>query len=101
MNRTGARAQVRRDVASGWRGRGQATQEAQGACVRCDQIQGAQGAGNVEATSLASGRNADVSDARYFFADEGRGKRDNGRYGRVIVAVRMAEEEVVKGRSRV
>ena len=69
MNRTGARAQVRRDVASGWRGRGQATQEAQGACVRCDEIHGAQGAGNVEATSLASGRNADVPDARYFFAD--------------------------------
>ena len=69
MNRTGARAQVRRDVASGWRGRGQATQEAQGACVRCDEIQGALGAGNIEVTSLASGRNADISDARYFFAD--------------------------------
>ena len=70
MNRTGARAQVRRDVASGWRGRGQATQEAQDTCVRCDEIQGAQGAENVEATSLASGRNADISDARYIFADE-------------------------------
>ena len=70
MNRTGARAQVRRDIASGWRGRGQATQEAQGACVHYDEIQGAQGAGNVEATSLASGRNPDLSDARYIFADE-------------------------------
>ena len=69
MNRTGARAQVQRDVVSGWRGRGQATQEAEGACVRCDEIQGAQGAENVEGTSLASGRNADVSDARYFLAD--------------------------------
>ena len=69
MNRTGARAQVRRDVASGWRGRGQATQEAQDAGMCWDEIQGAQGAGNVEATSLASGRKADVSDARYFFAD--------------------------------
>ena len=33
-------------------------------------MQGAQGAGNVEATSLESGHNADLSDARYFFADE-------------------------------
>ena len=70
MNRTGARAQVRCDIASGWRGRGQATQEAQGACVHCDEIQGSQGAGNVEGTSLASGRNAHVSDTRYFFADD-------------------------------
>ena len=69
MNRTGARAPVRRDVASGGGGRGQVTQEAQDACVRCDEIQGAQGAGYVEATSLASGRNADVPGARYFFAD--------------------------------
>ena len=70
MNRTGARAQVRRDVSLRWRGRGQATQEEHGACVRCDEMQGAKGTGNVEATSLASGRNANVSDAGYFFADE-------------------------------
>jgi len=37
--------------------------------VRCNEIQGAQGVENAEATSLASGRNADGSDARYFFAD--------------------------------
>jgi len=37
--------------------------------VRCNEIQGAQGVENAEATSLASGRNADRSDARYFFAD--------------------------------
>ena len=60
---------VRRDIASGDRGCCQATQEAQGACVRCNEIQGAQGVENAEAMSLASGRNADGSDARYFFAD--------------------------------
>ena len=37
--------------------------------MRCDEIQGAQGAGNVEATTQVSGGNADVSDARYFSAD--------------------------------
>jgi len=37
--------------------------------VRCNEIQGAQGVENAVATSLASGRNADGSDARYFFAD--------------------------------
>jgi len=62
---------VRRDVASGDRGRCQATQEAQGVCVPWNEIQGAQGVENAEATSLASGRNANGSDARYFFADEG------------------------------
>ena len=38
--------------------------------MRCDENQGALGAGNVEVTSLASGRNTDVSEAMYFFADE-------------------------------
>ena len=70
VNRTGARAPVRRDVASGGGGRGQATLEVQDACVRCYEIQGAQGAGSVEATWPASGRNADVSGASYFSADE-------------------------------
>ena len=37
--------------------------------MRCNEIQGAQGVENAEATSLASGRTADGSDARYFFAD--------------------------------
>jgi len=37
--------------------------------VRCNEILGAQGVENAEATSLASGRNANGSDARYFFAD--------------------------------
>jgi len=37
--------------------------------VRCNEIQGAQGVENAEATSLASGRNIEGSDARYFFAD--------------------------------
>ena len=37
--------------------------------MRWNEIQGAQGAGNANATSLASGRNGDASDARYFFAD--------------------------------
>ena len=35
-----------------------------------NKIQGAQGAGNAKAMSLASGRNGDASDTRYFFADE-------------------------------
>jgi len=51
------RASVRRDGVSGDRG-------------RCNKIQGAQGVENAEATSLASGRNADESDARYCFTDE-------------------------------
>ena len=72
MKRTGTWAPVRRDFASGWRGRGQVTQEEPGACVRCDAIEGAQGAGNVAATSLASGCNADLSDPRYIFADVGK-----------------------------
>jgi len=50
------RASVRRDVASGDRG-------------RCNKIQGAQDVRNPEVTSLASGRNADSSDTRYFLAD--------------------------------
>ena len=37
--------------------------------MRWNEIQGPQGAGNAKATSLASGRNGDASDARYFFAD--------------------------------
>ena len=37
--------------------------------MRWKEIQGAQGVENAEATSLASGRNADGSDARYFFVD--------------------------------
>jgi len=39
--------------------------------VRCNEIQGAEGVETAEATSLASGRNADGSDTRYFFADDG------------------------------
>jgi len=38
--------------------------------VRCNEIQAAQGVENAEATSLASGRNADGSDASYFFPDD-------------------------------
>jgi len=38
--------------------------------VRCNEIQGAHGVENAEATSVASGRNADGSDARYFSADD-------------------------------
>ena len=37
--------------------------------MRCNEIQWAQGVENAEATSLASGRTADGSDTRYFFAD--------------------------------
>ena len=37
--------------------------------MRCNEIQGAKGVENAEVTSLASGRNADGSDTRYFFAD--------------------------------
>ena len=40
--------------------------------MRCNEIQGAPGVENAEATSLASGRNADGSDARYFFPDAAR-----------------------------
>ena len=39
--------------------------------MRCNEIQGAPGVENAEATSLASGRNADGSDASSFFADQG------------------------------
>ena len=37
--------------------------------MRWNEIQGAQGAGKAKATSLASGRNGDASEARYFLAD--------------------------------
>ena len=37
--------------------------------MRCKENQGAPGVENAEATSPPSGRNADGSDARYFFAD--------------------------------
>ena len=69
MNRGLDRAQVRHDVASGQRRRCQATQEAQDVCVRWNEIEGTQDAGNAKATSLASERNGDTSDARDFFAD--------------------------------
>ena len=38
--------------------------------MRCNGVQGAPGAGDAGATSAASGRNADVPGASYFFADE-------------------------------
>ena len=38
--------------------------------MRCNKIEREQGTGNIELTSLASGRNRDVYDARYFFADD-------------------------------
>jgi len=66
-----ARASGRRDVTSGDRRCCQASQAAQGACVCGNEIQGAQGVENAEAMLLASGRQADRSDARYFFADVG------------------------------
>ena len=47
----------------------------------CNEIQGAQGVENAEATSLASGRNADGSDARYFFADAHGASRQLSTYG--------------------
>ena len=37
--------------------------------MRCNEIPGVQGVEHAEATLLASGRNADRSDARYFSAD--------------------------------